>query len=95
MSRAGILAAVSVCVVGGCLFAGCARSERVASMGLFAPREEPLVLGSGDALGVQIYVNDLVLAARNRQDESQRQALEPDVDDNLESLIDLLSAGSR
>ncbi len=62
MTRIGTL-----CAAGGVaivfLVGGCAKSARPASPAVFAPG--PLVtLGAGDALGTRVYVNDLVIAAR-------------------------------
>jgi hypothetical protein len=62
MTRIGKLCAtggMAIVVVCG----GCAKSTRPASPAVFTPG--PLVtLGAGDALGTRVYVNDLVLAAR-------------------------------
>lgn len=48
-----------------CLMTGCGRHQHTAaSMGMV--RADGVVsLGAGDALGRAIYVNDLILAARN------------------------------
>ncbi len=70
MTPTRIRAAMNACLgTALCLGAGCAGSgDRSASPGLLAGSEELLTLGAGDALGVQVYINDLIIAAREMDD---------------------------
>lgn len=59
-----------VAVAGGCLaLGGCGadRGATRASMGVMRPDAAVLTLGAGDALGRSVYVNDLIIAAREVQ----------------------------
>lgn len=47
------------------LLSGCASPKRQASMGLMAPDTPVLSLGAGDSLGQRVYLNDLIIAARD------------------------------
>jgi hypothetical protein len=56
-------AAVACVALAAACLGGCARPRVQASPGLMGP-EPVLTLGAGDALGMAVYSNDLVIAAR-------------------------------
>lgn len=60
-----ILAMLAGCVVlGGC---NASRGNARVSLGVMRPDAAVLTLGAGDALGRSVYVNDLIIAAREMQ----------------------------